>query len=108
MVTKISAFVFETADPGIVKAQLIANGAFTEFNLLKTRKASFSEITKEIKFFSILVLTPHPLWITKGRSIVTKTFVHLSEMSLKTLLVQSQFKFSKQMIVFLKKQTGYK
>ena len=39
----------------------MANGAFTEFNLSKTRKASISEITKEIKSFSILVLTPPPL-----------------------------------------------
>ena len=29
--------------------------------LLKTRKASVSQITKEIKSFSILVLTPPPL-----------------------------------------------
>jgi hypothetical protein len=58
---KYQHFVFEAARPGVVKAQLIANGAFTEFNLLKTRKASVSEITKEIKSFSILVLIPPPL-----------------------------------------------
>ena len=46
---KYQYFVFEAARPGVVKAQLVANGAFTEFNLLKTRKASVSEITKEIK-----------------------------------------------------------
>ena len=40
---------------------MTANGTYTEFNLLKTRKASVSEITKEIKPFSILVLTPPPL-----------------------------------------------
>ena len=40
---------------------MVANGAFTEFNLLKPRKASVSEITKEIKFLSILILTPSPL-----------------------------------------------
>jgi len=45
----------------IVKTQLVANGSYTEFNLLKTRKASVSEIIKEIKSFSILVLTPPPL-----------------------------------------------
>ena len=54
---KYQHFLFEAANPGIVKAQLVANGAFTEFNLLKTRKASVSEITKE----TILVLTPPPL-----------------------------------------------
>ena len=58
---KYQHFVFEAAKPGIVKAQLVANGAFTEFNLLKTRKANVSEITKKIKSFSILVLTPPPL-----------------------------------------------
>jgi len=40
---KYQYFVFEAARPGVVKAQLVANGAFTEFNLLKTRKASVSE-----------------------------------------------------------------
>ncbi|CAG8553907.1 12759_t:CDS:2 [Ambispora leptoticha] len=58
---KYQHFVFEAAQPGIVKAQLVANGTYTEFNLLKTRKAGVSEIIKEIKSFSILVLTPPPL-----------------------------------------------
>ena len=58
---KYQYFVFEAARPGVVKAQLVANGAFTEYNLLKTRKASVSEITKEIKYFSILVLISPPL-----------------------------------------------
>ena len=58
---KYRHFVFEAAKPGVVKAQLVANGIYTEFNLLKTRKASVSEVTKEIKSFSILVLTPSPL-----------------------------------------------
>src|SRR5581483_10044532 len=51
---KYQFFVFEAARPGIVKTQLVANtnGAYTEFNLLKTRKASVSQITKEIKSFS--------------------------------------------------------
>src|SRR5581483_5862943 len=58
---KYQHFVFEAAKPSIVKAQLVANDAYIEFNLLKIRKASVSQITKEIKFFSILVLTPPPL-----------------------------------------------
>ena len=58
---KYQHFLFEADNPGIVKAQLVANGAYAEFNLLKARKASVSEITKEIKSFSILVLTPPPL-----------------------------------------------
>ena len=45
---KYQHFLFEATRLGIVKAQLVANGAFTEFNLLKTRKASVSEIIKEI------------------------------------------------------------
>ena len=40
---------------------MVANGAYTEFNLLKTKKASVSEITKKIKSLSILILTPPPL-----------------------------------------------
>ena len=58
---KYQHFLFQAARPGVVKAQLVANGAYTEYNLLKTRKASVSEIIKEIKTFSILVLTPPPL-----------------------------------------------
>ena len=55
---KYQHFLFEAAQPGVVKAQLVANGSFTKFNLLKTRKASVSGITKEIKSFFILILTP--------------------------------------------------
>jgi len=58
---KYQHFVFKVAKPGIIKAQLVANGSYTEFNLLKTRKTSVSEITNEIKSFSILVLTLPPL-----------------------------------------------
>ena len=54
---KYQHFLFEAANPEIVKAQMFANSTFIEFNLLKTRKASVSEIIKEIKSFSILVLT---------------------------------------------------
>ena len=86
---KYQHFVFEATNPGIVKAQLVANGSYTEFNLLKTRKANVAEITKEIKSFSILVLTPPP-WITKDKNIFIIIFAHLSEMNLKTLLVQDQ------------------
>ena len=38
----------------VVKAQEVANGLFTEFNLLKTKK---TDIIEEIKSLSILVLT---------------------------------------------------
>ena len=40
-------FLFETANTRIVKAQVVANGAFTEFNLLKPEKHVF------LKFLSI-------------------------------------------------------
>ena len=43
---------------GIFKAQLVANGPFAEFNLLKTKKA---DILEEIRALFILVLTPPPL-----------------------------------------------
>jgi len=58
---KYQHFVFEAANPGVVKAQLVANGAFTEFNLLKARKTTVSETTREIKSLSILILNPSPL-----------------------------------------------
>ena len=41
-----------------MKFQEVANGPFTESNLLKTKKA---DVFKEIKALSILVLTPPPL-----------------------------------------------
>ena len=58
---KYQHFLFEAANPGIVKTQAVANGAFTEFNLWKNKKVNVFKITKEIKSFSILVLTPPPL-----------------------------------------------
>ncbi|CAG8638151.1 10217_t:CDS:1, partial [Ambispora leptoticha] len=72
---KYQHFVFEAARPDIVKAQLIANGAFTEFNLLKSRKASVSEIIKEIKSFSVLVLTPPPLDYKRQEYLNIRPFV---------------------------------
>ena len=54
---KYQHFLFEAVKPGVVKAQLVANGAFTEFNLLKTRKASVSELPKKSSFSP----TPPPL-----------------------------------------------
>ena len=41
-----------------MKVQEVANGPFTEFNLLKIKKA---DIFEEIRALSILVLTPPPL-----------------------------------------------
>ena len=58
---KYQHFVFEAANPGIVKAQMVVNGPFVEFNLVKTKRTDISQVIKEIKAFPILVLTPPPL-----------------------------------------------
>ena len=55
---KYQHFLFEAANPGIVKVQMVANSAYVEFNLLK---ASIFEITNKIKTLSLLMLTPLPL-----------------------------------------------
>src|SRR6185369_6875271 len=57
-IQKFQHFPFEATDFGTVKVQEVANGPFTEFNLLKTKKA---DIFEEIRALSILVLTPPPL-----------------------------------------------
>src|SRR5205823_14676533 len=55
----INIFLFEASNlNNTVKVQEVANGPFTEFNLLKTKKA---DIFEEIKTLSILVLIPPPL-----------------------------------------------
>ena len=53
---KYQHFLFEAARLRVIRAQMVANGTFTEFNLLKTKKASISEITNEIKSLFILIL----------------------------------------------------
>ena len=58
---KYRHFLFNAANPGIVRVQMNANGIYTEFNLLKARKTNASKITKEIKSLSILILNPPPL-----------------------------------------------
>src|SRR3954454_14062978 len=57
-IQKYQHFLFEATNLGTVKVQEVANGPFTEFNLLKTKKA---DIFEEIKSLSILVLTPPSL-----------------------------------------------
>ena len=58
---KYQHFLFEAANPGIVKVQMVANSAYAEFNLLKAKKASISKIINKIKDLSISALTPSPL-----------------------------------------------
>src|SRR6266540_7156261 len=57
-IQKYQHFLFEATNLGVVKVQEVANGSFTEFNLLKIKKA---DIFEEIRTLSILVLTPPPL-----------------------------------------------
>ena len=87
---KYQHFVFEAAIPGVVKAQLVANCSYTEFNLLKTRKASVSKITKEIKSFSILVLTPPPLDYKRQEYLYHNIRPFVRGMNLKILLATGQ------------------
>ena len=54
MLFPLQHFLFEATRPGIVKAQLVANGAYTEFNLLKTKKASVVELPKKLNLFNLL------------------------------------------------------
>ena len=54
---KYQHFLFEATNSGIVKTQTVVNGPFVKFNLFKTKKTDISQIIKEIKAFSILVLT---------------------------------------------------
>ena len=44
---KYQHFLFEAANPGIVKAQLVANSTFTEFSLLKTKMQVFLKLPKK-------------------------------------------------------------
>ena len=55
---KYQHFLFKASILGVVKTQEVANGPFTEFNLLKIKRA---DIFEEIKALSILVLMPPPL-----------------------------------------------
>jgi hypothetical protein len=57
-IQKYQHFLFEASNLGTVKVQEVANGPFTEFNLLKIKK---SDIFEEIRALSILVLIPPPL-----------------------------------------------
>jgi len=45
---KYQHFLFEATHPGVVKAQLVANGAFTEFNL---EKQVFPKLPKRLNLF---------------------------------------------------------
>jgi len=42
-----SISIFEAANPGVVKAQMVANGTRTEFNLLKLENQVFLKLPKK-------------------------------------------------------------
>jgi len=48
---KYQHFLFEAARPGVVRAQMVANGAFTEFNLLKTKKQVFLKLPTKLNLY---------------------------------------------------------
>src|SRR3954467_9291338 len=58
---KFQHFLFTSADPGIVKAQGIANEPFQEFKLLKIGKSKISTVIRKIKALSFLELVPPPM-----------------------------------------------
>src|ERR1700740_3245667 len=58
---KIQHFLFTSANPGVDKAQEIANGPFREFKLLKTSKFETSKVIEKIKASSFSVLVPSPM-----------------------------------------------
>ena len=49
---KFQHFIFTNANPGIIKAQEIANGTFQEFKLLKINKFTANKILEKIKALS--------------------------------------------------------
>src|SRR5215813_4889755 len=58
---KYQHFLFTSSQPGVVKAQEIADGPFQEFKLLKTSKLEASKIIQKIKALSFPVLVPPPM-----------------------------------------------
>src|SRR3954466_7865788 len=58
---KFQHFLFTCSQPGVVKAQEVANGIFKEFLLLKTKKLEASKVIKKIKALSFAVLVPPPM-----------------------------------------------
>ncbi len=58
---KFQHFIFTNANPGIIKAQEIANGTFQEFKLLKINKFTANKILEKVKALSFSVLVPPPM-----------------------------------------------
>ena len=58
---KFQHFTFTNANPGIIKAQEIANGTFQEFKLLKINKFTANKILEKVKALSFSTLVPPPM-----------------------------------------------
>ena len=58
---KFQHFLFTGANPGVVKAQGVANGPFQEFKLLKIGKSEASKVIEKIKALSFPALMPPPI-----------------------------------------------
>jgi hypothetical protein len=54
-------FLFTRSQPGVVKAQEVANGLFQEFKLLKTSKSEFTKAIGKIKALLFPALAPPPM-----------------------------------------------
>src|ERR1043165_2404881 len=54
-------FLFTSTQPGVVKAQEVADGTYEEFKLLKTTKFETSKVIEKIKVLSFPVLVPPPM-----------------------------------------------
>ena len=58
---KFQHFHFTSANPGIIKAQEVANGPFQEFKLLKISKSITPQAVGKIKALSFPALKPLPM-----------------------------------------------
>ena len=54
-------FLFTNTNPGVVKAQEVANGPFQDFKLLKTSRFEASKAIEKVKALSFPVLVPAPM-----------------------------------------------
>ena len=58
---KFQHFHFTSTNPGMIKAQEVANGPFQEFKLLKASKSEPLKTIEKIKALSFPVLKPLPM-----------------------------------------------
>src|SRR6266480_4068933 len=58
---KFQHFTFTNANPGIIKAQEIANGTFQEFKLLKINKSTANKVLEKVRTLLFSTLVPPPM-----------------------------------------------